>query len=110
MIILIYSILIYTLLGASVYLIAQRHQFKGKKLTYFTMIFYTISDYVFMPVIRLIEFIENYKIMLEAKKRFNEILEDKSLTQEEKQEIMDRRDEIIDYLTNLSDEVDDDEE
>jgi len=110
MLTILYSILIYILTGALVYLIAQRHQFKDKQLTYAKMIFYTGADYIFMPIIRLIEFIENYKIILEANKQFKEILADTSLTQEEKQEIIKRKDEIIEYLSNLSEEDLDNEE
>jgi hypothetical protein len=109
MITLLYIFLIYILLGGLTYLIAQNHQFNNKELTYPKMIFFYISDILFKPVIHLIEFIDNYKIFLWAKKQYKVMLKDKSLTQEQRQGIIDEKDEIINYLINLCEDNKDEE-
>jgi hypothetical protein len=109
MITIFYSILIYILTGSIIYLMAQNHQFKGKELTYPKMIFYGISDIVFKPIINTIEILDNFKIYIWTRKQYKVILNDKSLTREQRQGVIDEKDEIINFLSNLCYEDDQDE-
>jgi hypothetical protein len=113
--IIIYLILIYTLLGSIVKLLAQNEDIE--KLTYYKMLIYFISNIIFMPIIILIKILDTIIPTLKQKrtiryikKQYNRQLMNDNLTEEQRQEIIHKRDAMVEFISNIGGETDYDEE
>jgi hypothetical protein len=117
MITIIYMTLIYILLGAISYLVAQR--INDKELTLFEQQLFIFLGIIFKPVIMAILIIDGYilptirqkKAIKYINKQYNRQLKNRDLTDEERQNIIHKRDTMITFLRNVTkSEFDEDEE
>jgi hypothetical protein len=116
MTIILYSILIYILLGAIVYLIAQ-NQIDGE-LTSFKEELFLFLGFIFKPIITVILLIDGYLLPLLKQKRtiryikrqYNKQLKNDNLDEEQRQEIIHKRDAMVEFISNVGSETDYDEE
>jgi hypothetical protein len=116
MISILYILLIYTLLGSVVYLIAQ-HQI-DKELTHFKEELFLFLGFIFKPIITVILLIDGYLLPLlkqkrtirYIKKQYNRQLKNDNLTEEQRQEIIHKRDAMVEFISNVGSETDYDEE
>jgi uncharacterized oligopeptide transporter (OPT) family protein len=108
MITLIEILLIYIGLGALTYLIAQ-HQ-TDKKLTHFQQTLFLTLGILFKPVIMTILIIDGYilpkirqkKTIKWIRKQYDKQLKNHDLTDEERQNIIHKRDSMITFLSNVN--------
>jgi len=114
MLIMLYSILIYQLLGAIVYLIGQNLHTKNSgilMLYYYLVLMFGIAiDFIIYIDNFLIPTIKNKIDIFWVKRQYNKFLKMKDLTEDDKQLIIKARDEMVRYLSNTNDEVEEDEE
>lgn len=116
MITILYLILTYLLLGSVVYLIAQSQG--DNELTPFKRELFLFLGAFFKIVITIILIIDGYiipkikqkKAIRFVNKQYNKQLRNKSLTSEQRQEIIDKRDAMIEFINNVGNECDYDEE
>lgn len=117
MITILYFVLIYTLLGGLVYLIAQSQA--DEELTPFKQELFLFLGWVFKIIIILIILLDSY-IFLPLKqkatirwikKQYNKQLKNKNLTDEDRQEIIKKRDTLVAFFSNVGQsEIEEDEE
>jgi len=117
MITILYIILIYILLGSITYLIAQNQA--DEELTPFKEEVFLLLGFVFKPTITAILLIDGYLLPLlkqkrtirYIKKQYNGQLKNDNLTDEQKQEIIHKRDAMVEFISNVGkSETDCDEE
>jgi hypothetical protein len=107
MITLLYFILIYILLGAVIYLIAVQQS--DKTLTLFKQELFLLLGFIFRPIILIILSLDNYIIPAFRKRRtikyinkqYNKMLKNEDLSDEERQNIIHKRDTLINFLNTI---------
>jgi hypothetical protein len=108
MITLLYSLLIYILFGAITYLTGIYYSYK--KLTLFQQELFLLLGWIFKPINVLIILIDGYIIPSIKQKRaikyinkqYNKALKNSDLSDEERKNIIHKRDTLISYISNLS--------
>lgn len=116
MIIILYIILIYILVGGAIYLIGQNQA--DKELTLFKQELFLLLGFLFKPIIIAILSVDNYIIpKIKQKltirwinKQYNKYLKNKDLTDEERKAIIHKRDTIIAFLNTVCESEPDDNE
>jgi len=117
MITILYSILIYFLLGSITYLVAQYQV--DEELTPFKEELFLFLGFIFKAPIMLILLIDGYIVPTIKQKRtikyinkqYNKQLRNEDLTEEQRQEIIHKRDTMVEFISNVcKSEIDYDEE
>jgi predicted cation transporter len=115
--IILYITLAYLGTGALIYLIGQH--FSDMELTHFQQSLFVTLGILFKPVILIILFIDGYilptirqkRTIKYIEKKYNKVLKNADLTEEERLNIIHKRDTMITFLNNVAEsELDEDEE
>jgi len=113
MLIILYIILIYILLGSVIYLIGQNLHTKNSGILmlyyYLVLMFGMAIDLIIYLDDSLIPTIKNKTDIFWVKRQYNKFLKIKDLTEDDKQLIIKAKNEMVRFLSNV-DGVQDDEE